>query len=205
MPTRPKTSSKENPFTKRREPLHFLLWLGISSSVLIFTVILGIYIVRKVGPSWQNTPLPGVFWLSTVVILLSSVSLHEAKDAFNKERFALYRTCLTVTLFLGMAFMGMQGYGWLQMTEQGSLMQDNPSAGFVYVLTGLHVVHILGGLVFLGILFREATKNRSYVDSFVYSVNPPNQLRVRLMTIYWHFVDVLWLFLFLFLLYHHAN
>jgi len=205
MPTRPKTSSKENPFTKRREPLHFLLWLGISSSVLIFTVILGIYIVRKVGPSWQNTPLPGVFWLSTVVILLSSVSLHEAKDAFNKERFALYRTCLTITLLLGMAFMGMQGYGWLQMTEQGILMQDNPSAGFVYVLTGLHVVHILGGLVFMGILFREATKNRSYVDSFVYSVNPPNQLRVRLMTIYWHFVDVLWLFLFLFLLYHHAN
>ncbi|MPR33499.1 cytochrome c oxidase subunit 3 [Salmonirosea aquatica] len=204
MPTRPTTRSGENLFTKRREPLHFLLWLGIVGSVLIFTVLLGIYIVRKVGPNWYETPLPGIFWFSTVVIILSSISLHEAKEAFQKERFALYRICLGITLFLGMAFVGMQGYGWLHMIEQGFHLRGNPSAGFVYLLTGLHVVHILGGLIFMGVLFREATKNQSYIDSFVYSVNPPNQLKIKLMTTYWHFVDVLWLYLFLFLLYHHT-
>lgn len=204
MPTQPKTSSKENSFTRRREPLNFLLWLGIVSSVLIFTVILGIYIVRKVGPNWQDAPLPGIFWLSTVVIILSSVSLHEAKDAFYKDRFSLYRICLSITLFLGMIFVGMQGYGWLQMVESGQVMEGNPSAGFVYVLTGLHVAHILGGLIFMGVLLREATKNRTYIDSFVYSVNAPNQLKVKLMTTYWHFVDVLWMFLFLFLLFHRT-
>lgn len=205
MPAKPTTRSRENPFTKRREPLHFLLWMGILSSVLIFTVLLGIYIVRKVGPSWSATPLPGVFWLSTVVLILSSVSLHEAREAFYKERFALYRTCLSITLFLGMVFVGTQGYGWLQMVEQGFTLRSNPSAGFVYILTGLHVVHVLGGLLYMGVLLREATKNQSYIDSFVYSVNPPNRLKIRLMTIYWHFADVLWLYLFLFLLYHHAN
>lgn len=205
MPAKPTTRSGENIFTKRREPLHFLLWMGILSSVLIFTVLLGIYAVRKVGPSWYETPLPGIFWLSTIVVFLSSVSLHEAGNAFQKERFAWYRIFLGITLFLGMAFVGMQGYGWLQMIDQGFTLRGNPSAGFVYVLTGLHVVHILGGLIYMGVLFREATKNQSYIDSFVYSVNPPNRLKIKLMTIYWHFVDVLWLYLFLFLLYHHNN
>lgn len=205
MSTKPTTRSGENIFTKRREPLHFLLWLGIVGSVLIFTVLLVIYIVRKSGPDWQQIPLPGIFWLSTLVIILSSISLHEAANAFRKERFAMYRYCLAITLFLGMIFMGMQGFGWLQMAERGLGMEDNPSAGFVYVLSGLHILHILGGLVVMGYLLNEATRNQSYVDSFVYSVNPPNQLKVKLMTIYWHFVDVLWLYLFLFLLYHQMN
>ena len=205
MSAKPTTRSRENPFTKRREPLHFMLWLGIVGSVLIFTALLGIYVIRKVGPHWTETPLPGAFWLSTVVIILSSVSLHEAREAFNKDRFALYRICLSLTLFLGMVFVGTQGFGWLNMVERGFTMQGNPSAGFVYVLTGLHVVHVLGGLIYMGVLLREAMKNQSYVDSFVYSVNPPNRLKIKLLTTYWHFADVLWLYLFLFLLYHHAN
>jgi cytochrome c oxidase subunit 3 len=89
--------------------------------------------------------------------------------------------------------------------EQGSGMENNPSAGFVYVLTGLHIVHIIGGLVFMAVLLFKSYKNKSYVDSFIYSVNPPNQLRLKLMTTYWHFVDALWLYLFLFLLYHQAS
>ena len=205
MSAKPTTRSRENPFTRRREPLNFLLWLGIVGSILIFTALLGIYVIRKVGPNWRETPLPGVFWLSTVVIILSSVSLHEAKEAFHKERFPLYRICLSITIFLGMVFVGTQGYGWLHMVEQGFPMRGNPSAGFVYVLTGLHVVHVLGGLVYMGVLLREAMKNQSYIDSFVYSVNPPNRLKIKLLTTYWYFADVLWLYLFLFLLYHHAN
>jgi cytochrome c oxidase subunit 3 len=205
MPTKPSTRNQENILTKRREPLNFLLWLGIAGSILIFTVLLGIYIVRKVGPNWQETSLPSIFWLSTVVIMLSSLSLHEAKNAFKSDKFQLYRSLLITTLFLGVAFTAMQAFGWYQMLEQGSGMENNPSAGFVYVLTGLHIVHIIGGLVFMAVLLFKSYKNKSYVDSFIYSVNPPNQLRLKLMTTYWHFVDALWLYLFLFLLYHQAS
>jgi cytochrome c oxidase subunit 3 len=205
MPTKPSTRNQENIFTKRREPLNFLLWLGIAGSILIFTVLLGIYIVRKVGPNWQETSLPSIFWLSTIVIMLSSLSLHEAKNAFKSDKFQLYRSLLITTLFLGVAFTAMQAFGWYQMLEQGSGMENNPSAGFVYVLTGLHIVHIIGGLVFMAVLLFKSYKNKSYVDSFIYSVNPPNQLRLKLMTTYWHFVDALWLYLFLFLLYHQAS
>lgn len=181
-----------------------MLWLGIAGSILIFTILLGIYIVRKAGPNWSQTPLPGVFWLSTFVIVLSSLSIHEAGVAFRKERFVLYRYCLGMTFVAGALFAGMQAYGWMELIAQDIQMKNNPSAGFVYLLTGLHLLHIAGGLVFLAILMRESIKNKSYVDSFVYSVNPPNRLKLKLLTTYWHFVDVLWIYLFLFLLYHHA-
>lgn len=205
MPTKRSTRNQENIFTKRREPLNFLLWLGIAGSILIFTVLLGIYIVRKVGPNWQETSLPGIFWLSTVIIMLSSLSLHEAKNAFHSEKFQLYRHLLITTLSLGVVFIAMQAFGWYEMLERGSSMENNPSAGFVYVLSGLHLLHIVGGLVFMGILLQKSFKNKAYIDAFVYSVNPPNRLKVKLLTTYWHFVDALWLYLFLFLLYHQSN
>lgn len=205
MPTKPSTRHKESLFTKRREPLNFLLWLGIAGSVLIFTVLLGIYIVRKVGPNWQDTALPGIFWLSTIVIMLSSLSLHEAKNAFQTDKFNLYRSLLITTLVLGVVFVAMQAFGWYQMLDRGNGMENNPSAGFVYILTGLHIAHIVGGLAFMALLLFKSYKNKSYVDSFIYSVNPPNKLKLKLMTTYWHFVDALWLYLFLFLLYHQGS
>ena len=204
MSTKHSTRSQRNPFTKRREPLNFLLWLGIGGSVLAFSVLLTIYIIRKEGPSWQLTTLPGVFWLSTLAVSLSSVTLHEANRAFQTEQFPLYRTGMASTFFLGLLFVILQAWGWLSLHEQGLLMHNNTAVGFVYVLSGLHLAHILGGLFFLGKYFREALIHKSYVDAFVYSVNPPNRLKLKLITTYWHFVDVLWLALFLFLLFQTA-
>jgi cytochrome c oxidase subunit III len=204
MPTKPTTRSGSNPFTRRREPLHFMLWLGIGGSVLVFTVLLSLYIIRQTSADWQTMPLPGVFWLSTLVIVLSSLSIHEASDAFHKERFQIYRICMGTTLFLGLAFTTLQFFGWLQLIEQKIFIDESPAASFIYLLSGLHLLHIVVGLVFLTLLFRDAIRNRTYVDSFIYSVNPPNQLRLKLMTIYWHFVDVLWIILFFFLLYHYT-
>jgi cytochrome c oxidase subunit III len=193
-----------NQFTKRREPFRFMLWLGIGGSVLLFTTLLGIYIARQTSPDWINIPLPNVFLLSTVVILLSSLSLHNANSAFLHERFGAYRINLGTTLGLGVLFILLQGWGWREMLLAGQRLDVNPAAAFVYLISGLHILHILIGLVFLGIAFTEAVRRRQYVDSFVYSVNPPNQLKLRLITLYWHFVDILWLGLFLFLLAHHG-
>ncbi len=193
-----------NQFTKRREPFRFMLWLAIAGSVLLFTVLLMIYVVRVTGPGWVNMPLPTVFLLSTFVIMLSSLTLHNANTAFLHERFSAYRTNIGTTLGLGVLFMVLQGWGWRQLMQAGVRLEGNPAGGFVYLISGLHLLHILIGLIFLVIVFVEAARRRQYVESFVYSVNPPNQLKLRLTTLYWHFVDVLWLGLFLFLLVHHG-
>jgi cytochrome c oxidase subunit III len=204
MSIKPTTRSPENPFTKRREPMQFLLWLGIGGSMLLFASLLAVYLIRRVGPNWPEITLPGVFWISTFAMLLSSVTMHEAHRAFQRERFPVYRACLGTTLALGVSFVLMQVWGWMQMLDQGIGLRDNAPGAFVYLLSGLHLLHIAGGLAFLGVAFWSSIKNMSYVDAFIYSVNPPNRLKVKLITIYWHFVDVLWIFLFLFLLFQHS-
>lgn len=190
--------------TKRREPFGFMVWLGIGSSVLLFTVMLAIYIVRSTGPGWASIKLPNVFLISTVVIVLSSLTLHNANKAFRHERFGSYRTNMATTLVLGLLFMLLQGWGWRQMIRAGVGLEGNPAGGFVYVISGVHLLHILVGLIFITIVLVEALRRRPYIDSFVYSVNPPNRLKIKLITLYWHFVDILWVGLFVFLLIHHG-
>ncbi|NIJ55576.1 cytochrome c oxidase subunit 3 [Dyadobacter arcticus] len=144
--------------------------------------------------------LPDMFWLSTLVILFSSITLHEANLAFSNERFLYYRIFLGATLLLGIVFILLQVGGWLEMVNTGVFIGTSTSHGFIYLLTALHLLHIIGGVFYLTYLFRKAVKNRTYVDSFVYSVNPPNRLRIKLLTRYWHFTGALWLVVFIFLI-----
>ena len=190
--------------TKRREPFQFMVWLGIASSLMLFTMLLIAYVIRQSGTGWANVRLPLVFLISTAVIMLSSLTLRNAMAAFRHERFASYRSNLATTFGLGTLFILLQGWGWRQMLMAGVGLEANPAGGFIYIISGVHLLHILVGLIFLGIMLSEAIRRRPYVDSFVYSVNPPNKLKIRLITLYWHFVDILWIGLFLFLLVHHG-
>jgi cytochrome c oxidase subunit 3 len=191
---------------KRREPLQFMLWLAVGASGLIFLFLIGAYLARKNNiEGWNNTYLPEVFSYSTVAIVLSSLTLWQANVAFKREHFLNYRLMMGLTLALGVLFICLQFLGWHKLTINGSTMSSSVSAAFVYVISGVHLAHILGGILLLIIVFVEALRNFKYVDSFVYSVNPPNQLKLTLVSIYWHFVDVLWVILFLFLLYHQPK
>ena len=181
-----------------------MIWLGIASSVMLFTIMLAIYVIRRSASDWIDVKLPNVFLISTVVIILSSLTLHNANQAFRHERFDSYRTNMATTLVLGTLFMLLQGWGWRQMVRSGIGLTGNPSGSFVYIISGVHLLHILIGLIFILVVLAEALRRRPYVDSFVYSVNPPNQLKIRLITLYWHFVDILWIGLFIFLVVHHG-
>ncbi|WP_266368885.1 cytochrome c oxidase subunit 3 [Tellurirhabdus rosea] len=193
-----------NFLTRRREPKRFMLWLLIAGSVFIFTILLAAYIVRRTSADWKDIAMPRVFLASTAVILASSLTLHIANGAFRQERFRQYRSYMGTTLFLGILFVLLQILGWREWVMDGVYLQTNPSSSFLYLLSGLHLLHILIGLIFLGIAYAEAIRRKPYIEIFVYSVNPPNQLRLRLVTLYWHFVDVLWMYVFLFLLFHHG-
>lgn len=196
---------KENRFTKRREPFNFMLWLGLGGSVLLFTILLGTYVMRKsVGVHWTDVPLPSLFWVSTCVIIVSSFTLHGANLALQKDQFPRFRSFIGATLSLGIVFVVLQFLGWTQLIQAGISTVNNPSVGFIYLLSGIHILHIVIGVAVLAWAFYQSLKNHSYVDAFVFSVNPPNQLKIKLITIYWHFVDVLWLYVFAFLLYHHG-
>jgi cytochrome c oxidase subunit 3 len=191
-----------NQFTKRREPFAFMLYLAIIGSGLLFLFLIIVFLTKEVRNQDIPVEIPGLFWVSTLVILLSSFTLQGAGRAFKEERFRSYRLNISLTLFAGILFIILQSLGWRKMLLSGITMSNNTGGMFIYILSGLHILHIFGGLIALISANRDAFKRMAYVDAYVYSVNPPNQLKIKLISIYWHFVDILWIILFLFLLYH---
>lgn len=193
-----------NFLTKKQEPYTFMLKAAIAGMLLIFLVLLLIYLWRKGSPAWIAFKLPGVFWFSTFSIVISSLSLNLANSLLKKEKFIGYKWLLGLTVMLGTVFMATQLLGWFTLFRHGISLGNSLSGTFLYVISGLHFLHVLGGLVFLIIAFVEVLKRLTYVDMFVYSINPPTRLRLKLLAIYWHFVDFLWVGLFLFFVYHHG-
>lgn len=191
-----------NQLTKRREPFAFMLYLAIIGSGLLFLFLMLVFITKEVRNQDIPVKIPGVFWVSTLIILLSSFTLQGANKAFREERFRSYRLNISITLLAGILFIVLQGLGWRIMLLAGITMSNNTGGMFIYVLSGLHILHTLGGLIALASANRDAFQRMEYIDSYVYSVNPPNQLKIKLISIYWHFIDILWIILFLFLLYH---
>ncbi|TAF65026.1 MAG: heme-copper oxidase subunit III [Cytophagales bacterium] len=181
-----------------------MLWLAIVGMALVFFCITFIYTVLRLQVQWLAIELPKIFWLSTLFILLSSYTLHLSNWSLRTEKFTLHRIMLALTLFLGIIFIVFQLLGWQSLNQDGIRLRGHPAGSFIYVLSGLHILHVLIGILFIGIVFIRVVQNSHYIDSFVYSVNPPNQLRMKLITIYWHFVDILWVYLFLFLLFNHS-
>ena len=193
-----------NTFTKRREPLKFMLYLSMLGSGLLFFFVLFVFVKRKLDNAGLFVPVPDSFWVSTVAIILSSGTISGANHFFVKEKFNNYRLTIAVTLGLGILFLASQAWGWQELLNKNIRLDNDTGGSFVYVLSGLHLAHTLGGVLALLVVVYDAFRNKTYVDAYVYSVNPPNQLRLKLTTIYWHFVDILWLILFVFLLYHAA-
>jgi cytochrome c oxidase subunit III len=189
---------------QRQEPFRFMLILAMFGSGLFFVFCLLIYTLRKDLSNLVEVSVPRVFWASTAVMLLSSLTLHIAQWAFRQDKYLIYRVLMGNTLALGICFILMQLVGWQSIYSLMKVPEAVTSAGFIYLISGMHLLHIVVGLFFLVKIFVEALRRLSYVDSFVYSVNPPNKLKVNLIIFYWHFVDVLWLVLFLFLLYEHT-
>jgi cytochrome c oxidase subunit 3 len=195
-----------NALTKRREPFEFMLYLAIIGSVILFLLVLFVFIYKeKINHIEIQVPMQRIFWASTWVILLSSATLHWANKAFIEERFRSYRLNISLTFMAGIAFILLQFIGWKNLYAHGFSIQNNTGGMFIVILSGLHILHTLGGIIALAIVNRDAFRNLDYIDSYIYSVNPPNQLRIRLVSIYWHFVDILWIVLFLFLLYHASQ
>ncbi len=176
---------------KKIHPHKFTLWVAIASVVMMFAGLTSAYIVKRNQANWLSFELPLAFWYSTAAILASSVTIRMAQLRFRKRMMAEYRGFITATLVLGLLFVILQVMGFSTLAQNGLNMQKNVSVSFLYVIVGLHALHVLGGVVALLVMFRKAfsSKVRSY-----------NPVPVEVMATYWHFVDALWIYLLIFLL-----
>jgi cytochrome c oxidase subunit III len=172
-------------------PHKFTLWVGIGSILMMFAGLTSAYIVKRNQPKWVTFDLPMAFWYSTAVIVLSSITLFLAGRAFRERQMAKYRGLMTATIILGVLFIVLQAIGFTQLWKIGVTLQKNVSFSFLYVIVGLHAAHVIGGVIALLFLFAKAfsAKTRMY-----------NTVPVEVTSTYWHFVDILWIYLLFFLL-----
>lgn len=178
---------------KRIHPHKFSLWVGMSSILMMFAGFTSAYIVkRNDGNNWLEFTLPPVFWYSTGVILLSSLTIYLAGKAFKDRNMSRYRTLVTVTAILGVLFSVLQWSGFEYLQRHGVKLigsNSNPSASFLGVITGVHMLHVLGGVVVLIVLFLRAFNRQTKSYSSV---------PIEVASTYWHFVDAIWIYLFVF-------
>ena len=167
------------------------LWIILASIIMLFAGLTSAYIVREAEGNWVHFKLPAAFYYSTAIIIISSLSMQWALASVRKNQIKNLLTGLIITLGLGLAFAFTQFLGWTKLVDEKIFFTGNPSGSFVYVLTGLHLAHLAGGIIYLLVVITKSIMGRYHSQ---------NNLQVQLCTTYWHFLDILWVYLFIFLL-----
>ena len=169
------------------------VWIGIFAIVMTFAALTSAMIVREgVALDWQHFQLPKILYLDTVILFFSSWTLETALSKLKEgeNRFSAGMTWLAVTLALGGMFVIGQVVAWRVLAGQGLFLATNPSSSFFYVFTAAHALHLVGGILGLGYLIYKLNRTRSAART----------TGIRATSLYWHFMDGLWVYLFILLL-----
>jgi cytochrome c oxidase subunit 3 len=174
-------------------------WVAMASILMLFTALSSAYIVRAASSSdWQPLAMPRILLLSSVLLLISSVTLESARRKLRQAATGTYKSWLFLTVVLGVGFLVSQLIAWRQLAKQGVYIASNPHSSFFYLFTAVHGVHLLGGLAALGYLSLRSRASREENSAMAMA---KAQAKADAVTLYWHFMDFLWLYLFVLLFY----
>lgn len=174
---------------KKIHPYKFILWVGIGSIIMMFAGFTSAYIVKREQPGWIGFSMPVIFWYSTAVMLLSSAVMQMSVSAFKHRDMGKYRNLVGLTTGLGVLFIILQVIGYWQLNKAGVKIEGSGGGVFFIIIFGIHALHVVGGVIALLVLFFRSlsSRRRSY-----------NIVPIDVTGTYWHFVDLLWVYLFLF-------
>ncbi len=177
-----------------RKAKRFNLWLGMIGMFMMFAALSSGFIVYTAGgvDRGLKTILPNTFIYSTIAIVVSSATMHLAYLAAKKTEFLKQRLLLVATILLGIAFFVLQVEAWGILTERGIvLVNTNASQSFIYIFTGMHLAHIIAGVLVL---------TRALIGQLRSIPQVNNVFRMELAGIFWHFLGLLWIYIYVFLL-----
>jgi cytochrome c oxidase subunit III len=178
--------------------LLILLLIGISAMFLSLTLA---FIYTRIQSGIPAIKLPVLFFFNTLILLCSSGTMVWANRAYKADETANYQKALKATLALSFFFLIMQFVAWYQLLSSGVAINSGNSASYLYLISILHFAHVIAGLPFLGIFLYNARRHmKEPVSVLVYFSDPERRLKLRLLNIYWHFLDALWIYLMLFFL-----
>ncbi len=171
------------------------MWVALAAIVMMFTALTSAYIVRAATANdWRPIAMPRILWFSTAILVVSSVTLEFGRRKLKAALESAYKNWLAVTTLLGVVFLISQLFAWRQLVGQGIYVNSNPHSSFFYLLTATHGVHLLGGLLALAYLLIRVWTRPSDQENV-----EKRQAVTGAVTLYWHFMDVLWIYLFVLL------
>ena len=185
-------SEKDFQDEKRKKVMKPLLWIGMASIVMMFAGFTSAVIVRKGDGVWLNYEMPNMFLVSSIIAVISSVFIIAALYMAKKDNQQMVKTFLWLTLASGLAFVYTQLSGSGQLVDSEIFLTgplSNPSGSFVYIISGLHLLHLAGGIIALFIVIFNAMKGR---------YNSENLLGLQVCSTYWHFMGAMWIYLYVF-------
>lgn len=182
-------------------PYNVMLFLMLMAITALFLAMSAAFIYTRAQSDIGAVNIPWLFAFNTLILLASSYTMLRAKKAYLNDETSKYQQCLMATIGLTLVFLVLQIVAWSQLFNINVFPDTDNSAGYLYVLSGLHFAHVLAGLPFLAqFLWRSKKIMIDPVTVLVYFSDPEKRLRLRLLSIYWHFLDALWVFLVVFLL-----
>jgi cytochrome c oxidase subunit 3 len=187
--------AKEIEYEGRVHPKKFSLWLLLLGILMLFSGLTSAYIVRKGDGNWFDFEIPTVFLYSTVVILLSSLTMLYAYRSAKNDELHGVKIGLALTIILGIGFIVTQYWGWVVMAGDGLHFVnpkegDRVSASFLIAIAAIHLAHILAGIIYLIVTLVRTYKSQ---------VHKKNTLQISMCNTYWHFIGLLWVYLYMFL------
>ncbi|MBK8919897.1 MAG: cytochrome c oxidase subunit 3 [Saprospirales bacterium] len=182
-------------------PYNIMLCLLLAGLSFLFLALTLSYAYIRVTMQVAPVKMPWLFLVNTLVLLTSSFAMIKAKQCYLADKTRAYQKSLWYTILLSLLFMAMQIVAWAWLFRVNSIgWNTSATAGFLYILSFTHLAHVIAGLPFLFHFYYTARKRMvDPVTVLVYFSDPEKRLRLRLLTIYWHFLDILWVFLALFL------
>jgi cytochrome c oxidase subunit 3 len=174
-----------DPRSSPRDVARFGLWLLLATLAMMFIGFTSAYMVRRAAADWRALPFPPVLAWNTAALLASSVLLELARRALQAWDIPGAQRWLAATGLLGALFAGGQTVAWRQLAAQGIFLASNPHSSFFYLLTGVHLVHLAGGLAWFTAAFARL-RRMAYA---------PGEDGLGLFAIYWHFLGALWVYL----------
>lgn len=183
----------EKSYQSRVNPQKFALWTAFASIIMMFAAFTSAYLVKQASGNWLEFQIPNIFFLSTGMLLISSYTIHASYNAYKKGIEKKYKLLLVITAILGTAFVAFQYMGWMELFGIGVDLKGNVSGSFFYLISGIHAVHILGGLGVILIALLQAFGTK-------FEVTQKRKNGFELIVHYWHFVDILWIYLLGFLI-----
>lgn len=174
----------------------YLMLFGLSALFLSLTIS---YIYTRVTMNVPPVQLPWLFLLNTVILLGSSYTMILAKRCYLSDHTEGYMRNLKFTIGLSVLFMAMQSVAWYWLFSNNIALNTSTTTAYLYLISFIHLAHVIGGLPFLINFYRTAKKRMvDPVTVLVYFSDPEKRLKLRLLTVYWHFLDLLWIYLVLF-------